>query len=576
MGDTYEYIVNRSRDFITLIDRDLRYEIVNDSYCNAIERRREDILHRTVKEVWGSERFNDAIEPRLRACFDGEEVHYVEEFHFGSVRKRLHVSFYPYSDGGSGGEPTHVLVFSHDITYLGQVESRLQQLEYRDRTTGLPNRRSLEEVLANEIDRARRSADSPLRALLFISLRSFKKINQTYGHHIGDLLLEHTANRVREMIRASDMLFRFDGTNLVVLLTSIARPTDVAVVAQKIADDVGVPYQFRGSVISIDSYIGVSIYPDDGDNGDTIIQRANSSSIDAEERKLPFVYYDARVHDAAVARMGTLSDLHSAIADGEFEVYYHPIVRITDRTPCVAGVEALIRWRHPTRGLLAPEDFLELAEGSRLIAAIDKWALFHVTDQLARWSKRYDLFVTLNVSAHEFKDEFLPDVVQSALARHPSLAASRLKLELTETQSMDDVRSSIDQMTELQRIGVDVWIDDFGTGQSSLAYLKQLPATALKIDRSFIEGIEEHDSDREYLAGIFDSIRARGKVVVAEGVTNDRQLELLTDLACDYFQGFIYSQPIPADQIEAILELGVEGRCTGCAAVVLSTKEAID
>jgi len=566
MAETYQYIVNRSQDFITLIDRAYRYEIVNDSYCAAIERPREELVDHTVADVWGTERFENVIRPQLDECFAGNEVHFVDEFRFGSMRKSLHVSFYPYSEDGTdaSASPTHVLVFSHDITHVVEIESRLARYEYRDPTTGLYNRRSLEEMLAAEIDRSNRSTDTSTKALLFVSLRSFKKINQSYGHHIGDLLLEHTANRIREAIRTSDIVFRFDGTNLAVLLTNITHPTDAAVVAQKIADDVGVPYQYKGSVITIESHIGISLFPEDARDRETVIQHANSSSIEAEERGINFLFYDKTMHDDAIARMTTLSDLHSAISEGALELYYHPIIAITSSGPRIAGAEALIRWNHPGRGTLGPEDFIDLAEGSRLIAAIDKWALFRAVDQLGTWLADYEMFLCINVSAHEFKDELLPDIVQNALGHRPEVAPGRLKLELTERRSMENPSSSIAQMEELRKIGVDIWIDDFGTGQSSLAYLKQLPATALKIDKGLVEGIDERENDRRYLGGIVESIRARGRMIVVEGVLNAEQEEIVTTLGCDYVQGFYYARPMKADELTRVLENGIGDLAESC------------
>ncbi len=566
MAETYQYIVNQSRDFITLIDRAYRYEIVNDSYCSAIERPRGQIVDHTVAEVWGAERFEAVIRPRLDECFAGNEVHFIDEFRFGSMRKSLHVSFYPYDENGGDPrvDPTHVLVFSHDITHVVEIESKLARYEYRDATTGLYNRRSLEEMLAAEIDRSRRSTESSTRALLFVSLRSFKKINQTYGHHIGDLLLEHTANRIRETIRTSDIVFRFDGTNLAVLLTNITHPTDAAVVAQKIADDVGVPYQFRGSVIRIESHIGISLFPEDAQDRETVVQHANSSSIEAEERGINFLFYDKTMHEEAVARMTTMSDLHSAISEGALELYYHPIIALTQSGPRIAGAEALIRWNHPGRGLLGPDDFIDLAEGSRLIAAIDKWALFRAIDQLGTWLEEYEMFLCINVSAHEFKDELLPGIVRNALGHRPEVDPARLKLELTERRSMENPESSIAQMEELRKIGVDIWIDDFGTGQSSLAYLKQLPATALKIDKGLVEGIDERENDRRYLAGIVESIRARGRMIVVEGVLNAAQEEIVTSLGCDYAQGFYYARPMKADELRGVLANGISDRTAGC------------
>jgi len=569
MAETYEYIVNRSRDFITLLDRNYRYVIVNDAYCEAVELPRKKLLGMHASDVWGEIRFNESIKPRLDDCLAGREIHFVDHFRFGTSRKSLHNSFYPYNmeTGRSPAKPddvTHVLAFSHDITQLTEVETRLARYEYRDPATGLYNRRSLEEMLAVELDKARRSRSDGGRVLLFVSLRNFKRVNQTYGHHIGDLLLEHTINRIREVVRTTDIIFRFSGAVLAVLLTTISKSIDGAVVAQKIADEVAVPYQYRGSVLTIESYTGVAVYPDDGEDAQTLIQKANSSSVDAEEQGSPYLFYDADMHQRAVSRMKILSDLHQAIADGELELYYHPIVDITGDTPRVVGAEALARWNHPDRGLVEPDQFIQVAEGTRMIAAIDKWALFRVTAQVAEWMARYDLFVSMNVSAHEFSDEFLPDVVSSALELHKGLDPSRIRIELTERRSMDNPDSAIAQMKALKEIGVDLWIDDFGTGQSSLTYLKQLPAAGLKIDRTFVDGLESSDNDRRYLAGILESVRARGKLIVIEGVTCASQVAILRDLGCHYVQGYHYSHPMRAEEFEKVLANGIKDLAGPC------------
>jgi diguanylate cyclase (GGDEF)-like protein/PAS domain S-box-containing protein len=571
MGDTaYHYIVNHSRDFITLIDNRYVYELVNDAYCSAIGLPREQIVGKSVAEVWGEERFKQNIRPRIDQCLNGEEVHFVEEFRFGSVRKSLHVSFYPYVSDSPGSvtpsshPPTHVLVFSHDISHLADIETRLAHYEYRDRTTGLFNRKFLEEKLTSDVEQALRTPRPTTRALLFVTVRSFKKINQRFGHHIGDLLLENTANRIKDAIRASDTVFRFDGTNLVVYLSSISQVTDAAMVARKISDDVGVPYQFRGSVISIECHIGIALFPDDARASESLIQQANSASVQAEEQGLAFLFHDKKTHEQAVARMETLSDLHAAISMSELELYYHPIVGIQDQRCVIVGAEALIRWNHPERGLLAPDQFIELADGSRLIAAIDKWALFRSVSQLAQWSERYQLFLSMNVSAHEFRDEYLPEIVSSALAKNPGLDPRLLKIELTERRSMEDPVSSIRQMHQLTELGVDIWIDDFGTGQSSLSYLKDLPATVLKIDKGLVDGIEEREADRRYLAGIVESIRARGKQIVAEGVMNERQTTLIQALGCEFAQGFYFAHPMRTAEFEALLANGVPARIEPC------------
>ncbi len=561
MSEAYQYIVNRSRDFITLIDQSYRYTLVNDAYCEAIGKDRHELINRTVEEVWGTERFEGSIRARLDECFAGSEVHYIEDFRFGSMQKRLHVSFYPYADEIDG--TIHALVFSHDISKLAETESRLAQFEYRDRTTGLYNRRSLEEMLEAEVDRAARRTDGSL-AVLFVSLHSFKAINQTHGHHIGDLLLEHTGNRIREAIRASDLLFRFDGTNLVVILTRISQPTDAAIVAQKIADDVAVPYQYRGRVITINTHTGIALFPADGNESDSLIQAANSTSVDAEERQMPFLFYDTSLHDLAVDRMTRLSDLHAAIAGGMMELSYHPIVRLDGDEPTVVGAEALIRMRHETRGLLQPNDFLDLAEDSRLITAIDKWAFFQTVRLLAELLKEFDLFLTMNLSAQELGDEDLPEIVENALSQFPEIEPHRLKLELTERGSMADPEASLARMERLRELGSHIWIDDFGTGQSSLSYLKELPASTLKIDRSLVHGIDESENDRRYLAGIVETIKARGKSIVAEGVETSGQLEIVRDLGCSYAQGFYFGPPLTPDEFRELLSHGREGIVLPC------------
>ena len=561
MSEAYRYIVNHSRDFITLIDEHYRYVLVNDAYCEAIGRARDEIVDRTVAEVWGEERFEASIRARLDECFAGSEVHYVEDFRFGPMQKRLHVSFYPYTD--DDGDSTQALVFSHDISKLAETESRLEQFEYRDRTTGLYNRRSLEEMLAAEVERAGRTDDTAL-AVLFVSLHSFKAINQTHGHHIGDLLLEHTGNRIREAIRTSDLLFRFDGTNLVVVLTQVSQPTDAALVARKIADDVAVPYQYHGQVISINAHTGIALFPEDATESHALIQRANSTSVDAEDRTMPFLFYDTGMHDLAVDRMTRLSDLHAAIAGGMMELSYHPIVCIDRGDPCVVGAEALIRWKHPKRGLLPPSEFLDIAEDSRLITAIDKWAFFQTLRFLAELLTDFDLFLTMNLSAQELGDEELPGIVEHALAQFPEIEPERLKLELTERGSMADPEASLDRMRQLRELGSHIWIDDFGTGQSSLTYLKELPATTLKIDRSLVRGIDESESDRRYLAGIVETIKARGKSIVVEGVETRAQLEIVRDLGCSYAQGYFFGPPLPTDEFQKLLAEGTPGIVQGC------------
>lgn len=552
MTDTYEFIVNQSRDFITLIDREYRYVFVNDAYANTLGRGRHELLDKKVWEIWGEERFESSIREKLDRCLRGEEVHYVEEFRFGAHNRSMHVSFYPY--GERAGEVSHVLVFSHDITRLSEIENKLAEYEYRDPLTGLYNRRSLEELLGKELEQAKRSRDEGLRGVLFVSLKNFKAINRAYGHHIGDLLLEHSANRLKETLRSSDMLFRFDGTNLVVLLTRISRETDVAMVAQKLFDAVAVPYTYRGEVIQVSAYLGVSVFPQDGEDAENLLRCANSASVEAENQGRPFLIYDTDLHASAVRRMTLVSELQRAFEGNQLELHFQPIYRVSREGQELIGAEALIRWNHPEHGLLAPSAFIELAEQSGLVSLIDKWALYRIVDYLREWELAPPFFVSMNLSAEEMADEYLLEIVKAALTEYGPVDPTLLKLELTESMGMEDPAWSIEQMEALEAEGVEVWIDDFGTGHSSLGYLKQLPSRVLKLDRFFVADIDKNDEERSYLESVLHTVRGRGKEVIMEGVSSGEQVAVLLELGCSLMQGYHFAKPMRAEELRALID----------------------
>ncbi|MFP4431304.1 MAG: putative bifunctional diguanylate cyclase/phosphodiesterase [Spirochaetota bacterium] len=548
--NTYRFIVNRSQDFITLISRDYRYEFVNAAYSRSIGLPVEEILEKTVEELWGTERFRAVIKDKLDEAFAGNEVHFVDRFRFGVENKDLHVSFFPY--GGDQTDITHVLVFSHDISRLKEVESRLETYEYRDRVTGLFNRRALYRILQTELDRAKRSSEDELRALLFISLKSFKQINRKFGAEIGDLLLEHSANRLLETLRSADMVFRFEGSNLVVLLNRLSRSTDVALVAQKLYDSVAVPYSYRGEVIAVSAYIGIALYPLDATEPEDLIRLGNSASVEAEDRRQPFLLYDSSLHAESVRRMTVASELRRAFTREEWVIHYQPIVRIEGSETRVIGAEALVRWQHPTRGLLEPPDFIEIAEDSGLLVLVDKWALYRVCLQLVKW-KELGLFVSVNLSAGLLNDEYILDVVEGALRESGCECGDTLRLELTENRAMQDPQRGIQRMKDLAEMGIQTWIDDFGTGHSSLSYLKYLPAQTIKIDQSFTRDLVDSEEERTYFRSLVASIRARGKEVIVEGVDTAELAAILVDLGCPLMQGFHFGHAQEPEGLESLV-----------------------
>lgn len=548
--DAYEYIVNISKDFITLINRDYVYEIVNDSYCTEMGQSREEIINRSVAEIWGKEKFENSLKRYLNQCFEGQEVHYIDTFKFGPFEKYMHVSYYPYREND---EITHVAVFSHDITSVGEIESKLTNYEYRDPVTGLFNRRSLDVVLDKEIEKAKRSKYEKLRAVLFVSLENLAKVNQVYGHEIGDLLLENSGLRIRRTLRSSDYVFRFAGSELSVILTNIAKNTDAGKVAQKIYNNVAVPYRFKETDINITCHIGIALYPEDGADKRTIVQKATSALAEAKKRNMDFLLFDASLHEQAVSRLKLESEIAKAFEKGQFELHYQPVV---DTNGKIHGAEALIRWNHPERGYIPPMDFIPIAEETGLIIPIGRWALFTACRQISAWMKKHKLYVSINLSAKEFSDSTLLEAIQKAIKQSQDFDPAYLKLEITETKCMDDPEKTIKQMQSLLDIGVETFIDDFGTGYSSLGYLKRLPAVTLKIDKLFIDALVESQEEQDYLTHIIRTVKSRKKKVLVEGVSSREQFELLKAMACDQMQGYLFSRPVPAEEFEKLLARG--------------------
>ncbi len=549
----YQSIIDSSHDFITLINRSYVYELVNDTYCDVIEKSKDDLLGNKVEDVWGRELFQGKIKGYLDRCFAGEHVHYIEQFKFGSFMKYMHVSYYPYREN-EGTETSHAIVFSHDITQIGQLESKLNHYEYRDPLTGLFNRRSLEVILDKELERADRSPAEDLRVLLFIELIGLEKIVELYSQEIGDLLLENTGRKIHAELRNSDYIFRFEGNRFAVLLSRVADKLDAAKVAEKIHDTVTFPYTFKGNDIVVACSIGAAIYPHDGKNREEIVRNANSAVLEAKRRGRDFILYNAKMHRQAIKRLELESSAFRAVEERQFTLKYQPIV---DSQACIVGGESLLRWTHPKMGEISPMEIIPIAEQSGLILAIGKWVLFSVCGILAKWSKEYGIYLSYNMSAREFGLPELASTVRTALENNGSIDPRFLKIEITETTCVADLKASIKRMQSLDELGVKFYIDDFGTGHSSLRYLKELPAEVFKIDRAFVRSIDTDESDRDFLSHIIRMVKSRGREVLAEGIDNARQAELLIEMGCTYMQGFYFSKPLEEKQFEELLRRGV-------------------
>ena len=541
LTDKYNDIVERSPESITLINRDYVYEIANDSYCRALGKQRTEIVGATVGEIWGCDRFEQEIKHHLDTCFDGEGVSYEARFGVGESMRVMHVSFYPHMEND---RVTHALVFSTDVTQIHILENRLKEYQFKDPTTGLLNRRSLSVILETEIHKARRSKNEQLRGMLLISLGNFSRVNQAYGHHIGDILLENSGLRIKEALRKADLVFRFEGKDLAAVLTNIARPTDAAKVAEKLVSEISVPYHHALGDILLSATVGVALYPTDGTEVDELIRNAFSAMREAAKRGSKYLLFNRKLHERSRRRLQLEGDLRRALSEAGLHLVYQPIVDTRGR---IHGCEALVRWQHPENGFISPGEFVPIAEESGLVYLFGKWTMFEAC-KTAKSLESFGLYVSINLSALEFSRTGLLEDIEAAMSA-AGVSADSIRVEITETTSMDNRDRAMSRMRDLRSIGIETVIDDFGTGYSSLSYLKELPSAMLKIDKAFIDGIAQNVDDRAFFQSIVDMAKSRQKTIVAEGVESREQVDIVDESGCDYIQGYYFAEPMAAGEL---------------------------
>ena len=443
------------------------------------------------------------------------------------------------------GETTHYMASFTDISDRKAAEERIEYLAHHDDLTGLINRYSLEHRLKQAIHATRREGRH--LAVMFIDMDRFKLINDTLGHHVGDQLLQEVARRLRDCIRESDIVARLGGDEFVVVTTSLNAPVDALTVARDIRESLARPYQLEGMPLHSSPSIGVAVFPEDGRDTDSLMKNADTAMYHAKEQgRNNAQFFTAAMNTAAAERMALETELRTALEEQQFVLHYQPQVETQSQQLC--AVEALTRWQHPTRGLVAPMSFIPIAEETGMIEAIGAWVLDEACRQLAEWRKD-GLKVSrmaVNLSACQLRSPNLVEQVQSALARH-RLGKGDLELEITETTAMANPEHAIAQLHALRESGVVLAIDDFGTGYSSLAYLKRLPIQTLKLDRSFVRDIETDPNDAAISAATLALAHSMGLMVVAEGVETEGQRHFLATHRCDVLQGYLFGKPERAD-----------------------------
>jgi diguanylate cyclase (GGDEF)-like protein/PAS domain S-box-containing protein len=452
------------------------------------------------------------------------------------------------------GDVTGAVVTFHDVSEAKAMAQKMEHLAQHDYLTGLPNRMLLNDRLQQAMAYADRHGTQV--AVLFLDLDNFKHINDSLGHSVGDKLLESVSRRLVAQVRHSDTVSRQGGDEFVVLVLEDVKAERTTVIGEKILRSLAAPHHIDGNELHITTSIGISLFPADGDDGETLLKNADTAMYHAKAKgKNKYQFFNSEMNALAVERQSTEAELRGAIDRGEFVLLYQPKIDLL--TGLVTGVEALVRWAHPDRGVMLPESFISVAEDSGLIVSIGRMVLHKACTQAKAWLDMGlpPMSIAVNVSAIEFRDKRFVDNVRDVL-RETGLEPRLLELELTETVLMRNVESSSAILRALKDMGVQLAVDDFGTGYSSLSYLSRFPVDVLKIDQSFVQTISGGGNGIIVSAviGMGASLRQR---VIAEGVETDEQLRFLHAHHCNEGQGYLFSPPVPADALEAIVRTRV-------------------
>jgi diguanylate cyclase (GGDEF)-like protein/PAS domain S-box-containing protein len=467
---------------------------------------------------------------------------------------------------GKEGNVLYGMVIIEDLTESRKAAEKIRLLAYYDSLTGLPNRTFHKELMIRAIEHAERRKE--IFALIYIGLDNFQRINDSLGHSIGDLLLKAVADRLTNSLRKSDLVARSDkgetvsvvsrvgGDEFIVLAHDINQAQDAAKTSRRLLEEMSAPYDISGREVFLTVSIGIALYPDDGTDVDDLLKNAEKAMRHTKsEGKNNFHFYSSSMHTSVLAVLIMESDLHKALERNEFVLYYQP--QVDTATRMVKGMEALIRWIHPDKGMIPPMQFIPLAETSGLIIPIGEFVIRTVCRQIKTWQEAgyKQINISLNVSGRQFDQQNLIEIVKDAL-QDTMISPQCLELEITESTIMRNPEKALRILTELKAMGIGISIDDFGTGYSSLSYLKRLPLDFLKIDQSFVKSLASDSRDQAIVRATIAMAHSLNLKTIAEGVETQEQLSFLQEHGCDEIQGYLFSRPLPAEDIPGILAKG--------------------
>ncbi|THB78289.1 MAG: EAL domain-containing protein [Desulfobacteraceae bacterium] len=508
-------------------------------------------------------RIREIVENMIHAG-ETETIEYIINKPDGSSRHILNTSEILYDEQE---QPVLLLGIVQDVSPLKQAEEEIRYLAFYDSLTGLANRMLFMDRLNLTIREAIRRKKR--FALLFLDLDHFKRINDTLGHQMGDLLLQEVTKNIKKSIRATDsasrmpsqpdddaLIARLGGDEFCVLITDIKNPESAALVARRLLENIPVIYNLDDHEVSITTSIGISVFPEDGREADELLKHADTAMYHAKNQgRNTYQFFMDSMNLAAMERFSIDRDLKNAIKRDELVLYYQPKLRLSDRK--ITGAEALIRWLHPQKGMIPPDRFIPIAEESDLIIDINRWVVKEACRQTSKWkqNRNEDFTIAVNLSGYRLNSQNIVESLRETLEDH-KLDASHIELEITENILMHDTRATIATLNSIKGMNFRIAMDDFGTGYSSLSYLTSFPVDTLKIDRSFVMGSLAKQSNHVIIKAIIAMGHSLGKNIIAEGIETEEQYQGLKDLGCDDGQGYFFHHPVPADEFEKLLATG--------------------
>jgi diguanylate cyclase (GGDEF)-like protein/PAS domain S-box-containing protein len=567
---SYEFsqtVLNSMNDPISIIDVNTHRIIgINSAFLRDFGFREEEVVGKTCHEV--THRRSEPCKaphdicPLVETMSTGGHAS-VEHVHFDHNGKKTHFEVITSPIKNEEGKIIQAVHVTRDITERKQAEEQIRFLAYYDNLTRLPNRTFYKELLTRALIYATRHKKT--MAVLFVDLDSFKRVNDTLGHAVGDQLLQAVAERLLNATRKSDYVARSDdedtintvsrlgGDEFIVLLNEIVHAYDATVVARRILADLSKPFILGGNEVFVTASIGISLYPADGKEAETLLKNADIAMYSAKEHgKNNFQFYAETMNATAFERLTIENELRKALERGGLVLYYQPKVDISSRK--IIGMEALLRWNHPVRGLVLPDEFLPLAEETGLIVPIGEWALRSACMQNKAWQTAglRRIPISVNISRRQFEQQNLRENILKAL-QDAGLAANFLELEITESTIMPNPDKAASLLRALKAAGIKISIDSFGTGYSSLDQLRRMPLDFLKIDRSFIINISAKAEDADITRAIIALAHSLKLKVIAEGVETEEQFAFLRELGCNEARGYLFSKPVPAEECAQLI-----------------------